>query len=456
GLVLAGVGAALTSDDEDVPRVEVAAGTNRLVTAGGDPLAATNSPALVASPTDPSLLVVAARVDRPELSATLGRSTDGGDTWERTELPLPPGEVRRHAPDLAFDAEGALYATYLTMSDPANNPTGVWLARSDDGGATFDAPSRVAGPYAYQPRVAVAGRSEAVYVTYLQASAAVESVRDGLGPPPNPVMVVASDDAGVSFSEPVDVSGDRERVGAATPFVGPDGDVFVLYQDFGTDAADFAARPGPVHTGPFSLVLARSADGGRTFSEASVVDEAVAPAERVNPYVPAYPSVAVDDSAATIYVAWSDATNDDLDVFVRRSSDGGTTWGRRVQVNPAKGGAGTHQLLPAVAVAPTGRVDVAFVDRGAGGTDDDQAGAALATSFDNGATWRTVVVSDRFFDARVGPESLTPGAADLGSRTGLVAQPNQALEVWTDSRDGTVDTGRQDLYFAPIRIVPEN
>lgn len=457
GLVLVGVGVAVSTGDDDEPRMEVAAGTNRAITADGtDQFAAHNSPTVVASPTDPSTLVVAARVDRPQLSAVVERSTDGGETWDDTQLPLPAGEVRAFAPDLAFDSKGTLYATFLTMSDPDNNPTGVWVARSTDQGASFEAPVKAAGPYGYQPRVLVNGNT--IHVSFVQASNAVENVTNGFGPPPNPVVMATSTDSGATFSAPVQVSGDRERVGAATPFFGLEGELMVLFQDFGDDDTDFEARPGPVHDGDFSLVLARSDDGGGTFEESSVVDDSVKPTARFNPYTPAYPSVAVSPigdppAGDAIYVAWADATNRDWDVFVRRSGDGGATWGPRVKVN-AGAGSGTHQYLPTIAVAPTGRVDVAYLDRS---EDDDNVltAAALATSFDAGATWRTIAVSDRLFDSRVGPPSPEPGSADVGSRIGLVSQQERALAVWTDTRAGSDENGRQDLYFAPVRIAPE-
>lgn len=458
GLVLVGVGVAVSSDDDDVPRMEVAAGTNRSVTGdSADPLAAVNSPAVVASPTDADTLVVAARIDRPQLSALVRRSDDGGQSWTNTALPLPPGEVRAYSPDLAFDAQGTLYAAFVTLSDPANNPTGVWVARSADQGASFEAPTRAAGPYAYQPRVLV--NAATVHVSFVQASAAVEGITNGFGPPPNPVVMATSTDAGASFSTPVTVSGQRQRVGAATPFFGLDGEVLVLFEDFGNDTVDFEAQPGPAYDGAFSLVLARSDDAGDSFSEASVVDDAVRSVERFNPYVPVYPTVAVapvgePPAGDAIYVAFADAAEDDLDVFVRRSGDGGKSWGRRVRVNAEVAG-GTHQHLPTVSVAPTGRVDVAFLDRSEDAEDNVLTAAALATSFDAGATWRTIVVSDRLFDSRVGPETPTPGSADLGSRIGLISRRDQAMVVWTDTRAGTVDTGRQDLFFAPVRIAPE-
>ena len=458
GLVLVGVGIAVNSGDDDPPRMEVAAGTNRAVLgAGGDPLAAHNSPTVVASPSEPDTLVVAARVDRPQLSAVVRRSTDNGETWDSTELPLPAGEARAWVPDVAFDSEGTLYAAYLTMSEPANNPTGVWLARSADQGASFGAPVKVAGPLGYQPRVVADGG--AVHVSFVQANPAAATISNGFGPPPNPVVVASSRDGGATFGEAVTVSGERERVGAATPFFGLKGELLVLFEDFGSDTVDFEAKSGGVHDGTFSLVLARSDDSGATFEETSVVDRNVVPTSRFSPYTPVFPSVAVAPVGEpplgdAIYVAWADATNEDWDVFVRRSNDGGRTWGDRVRVAPDAAGSGAHQHLPAVSVAPTGRVDVALLDRSEG-EDNVLSGAALATSFDAGVTWRTIVVSDRLFDARVGPDTATPGVADLGSRIGIVSKRESAQLVWTDTRAGNPDTGRQDLYFAPVRIAPE-
>lgn len=454
GLVLVGVGLAVAGGD-DAEQVELSAGTNVAVTGDvADPLVAFNSPVVVASPTDPDTLVVAARMDRPELGAVVHRSDDGGRTWSAVDLPLPPGEIRGHAPDLAFDGEGVLYAAFHTLSDPENNPTGLWLSRSEDGGASFEAATRVSGPYGYQPRIA-AGSSGAVHVTWVQANEAVESVRNGFGPPPNPIMAATSTDGGATFADPVEVSSEeRERVGAPVPLVAGDR-LFVLYQDFGEDAADFEGRSGrTVFDGEFALVLARSTDGGETFEEAGVVDDAVVPAERFNPYFPKTPSIAADPTDGALYVAWADATNGDSDVFVRRAEAGGDRWSARTQVNEDGSSPDADQYLPTVSVAPDGRVDVAFVDH-SGSAANQLAAAALATSYDDGGTWRTVVVSDRMFDTSVGPPSPEVGSADLGSRLGLVSRPEEALVSWTDTRHGGEDTGRQDVYFAPVRLVPQ-
>ena len=460
GLVLVGIGWVISSDDDSPPRMEVSAGTNLPVTAttADTSLDAFNSPAAVVSPKDADTLVVAARLDRPQFSAVVRRSVDTGETWTSTDVPLPTGELRTYAPDLAYDASGGLYATYLTLSDPGNNPTGVWLAKSTDDGQSFSAPTKVAGPYAYQPRVLVNGNT--VHVSFVQANAAVETITNAFGPPPNPVVVATSTDSGATFGEGVSVSAQRERVGAATPFFGIKGELMVLYEDFGDDKVDFENTPGaPAYDGSFQLVLARSGDAGKTFDEVSVVDDAVKATDRFNPYTPAYPSVAVSPigeapAGDAIYVTWADATNTDWDVFVRRSNDNGASWGARTQVNtPDK--LNTHQYLPTISVAPNGRVDVAYYDRAEGGNDNVFTAAVLATSFDAGATWRTVSVSDKLFDSRVGPQGVNDKTAEFGSRLGLVSQAQRALAVWTDSRSGDEGTGRQDIYFAPISIAPE-
>ncbi|MGH9154969.1 MAG: sialidase family protein [Acidimicrobiales bacterium] len=454
GLLLIGLGVLARPDDE--PRVEVAAGSDVAVTGGPsgafDPLAAWSSPALVANPTDADQLVTVARVERPQLSAGLSRSSDGGATWTAVALPVPPGQGRVYAPDVAFDAVGGLHVAYATLSDPENNPTGLWLARSADSGASFSAPVAVSGPYGYQPQVTTG--SGRVHVSFVQATAAVETVSNGFGPPPNPVQVATSVDSGASFAAPVTVSPPaRARVGGATPVVGAGGGLFVLYSDYGDDSVDLEGQPGGIHQGRFSLVVARSADGGASFSEAGVVDDALVPAARFNPYTPPHASLAADPEVDTLYAAWSDARSGSPEVYVRRSDDAGASWTAAVVVDSPGGSPGGGRYLPVVSVAVGGRVDVAYLD-GSRSDPGAHTTAALATSFDFGASFHAIAISTKLFDATVGPDAVG-GGTDPGSFLGLVSTPTSALAVWPDTRAGTADTGRRDLYFAPVTIGPE-
>ncbi len=466
GLALVALGGVLLLwRDDGGPEMQMTASANVPVNQDTTTLNAHNSPTIVASPTDRNTLVIADRIDRPQFGASVHVSRNGGATWSAAPLVLPPGEQRPYTPDVAFDAKGTLYVLFATMhgDSPANYPGGLWLERSGDGGSTFSAPVKVAGDFTYQPRLAVDSESGRVHVTWLQATPAVvqelaavvkapaDKRNPGFGPGPNPIVMASSVDAGVSFSAPVQVNeAARSRVGAATPVIRPGGEVFVLYQDFGDDAADFEGKPGPVHKGRFSLVLAHSPDGGNSFSTRSVVDAGLVASERFLAYLPRFPSIAVD-SKGTFYVGWSDARNGDADVFIRRSDDGGKSWSKLVRVGDEKSPRG-DQYLPQVAVAPGGRVDVVYLDRRSG-PNNALAVAALATSFDGGKTWQSITVSDSLFDSTVGPRNdrETP---DPGSRLGLVSTANAAYPVWTDTRRGTPDTGKQDLFSAPVLFAP--
>src|SRR5215510_11616414 len=90
-------------------------------------------------------------------------SHDGGQNWERTSLPIPDDFSAGAADPVAqFDGQGHLFisfaaATFLGANTPAltvpvssqrkfgfQSNNGVFVARSDDGGSTWNAPTAVA------------------------------------------------------------------------------------------------------------------------------------------------------------------------------------------------------------------------------------------------------------------------------------------------------------------------
>ena len=450
----------------DSDRLLVAAGPNRPVNQDTGSVAAHNSPDVVVSPVDPRTMAVAGRVDRPDFSAGVHVTRDGGQTWSDSVLILPAGQSRPYQPQLAFDARGTLFVLFSTLEGQGVVPGGLWLEGSRDGGRTFSVPVQVASRFAYQPRLLIDQTSGNVHVTWLQATEAVipevatsfnpslGKRSPGLGPPPNPVVMATSYDGGVTFSSRAQVSDPtRQRVGAATPARAPNGDLYVLYQDYGDDVADFQGLEGPVHSGRFSLVLARSTDSGRSFATAGLAEEGVVPSERFLVYLPRFPSLAIDQQSGSLYVAWSDTRRGDPDVFVRRSDDGARSWSKPVMVGNDKGNPRQAQFLPKLAVAPNGRVDLLYLDQ-RGSADKLPTAAVLATSVDKGETWGTIALSDDTFDARIGPRN-EQDEADLGTNLGLFSTNDGAFAAWADARRGTVDTDKQDLFFAPVRITKD-
>jgi hypothetical protein len=133
-------------------------------------------------------------------------------------------------------------------------------------------------------------------------------------------------------------------------------------------------------------------------------------------------------------------------VFLARSGDGGATWSAPAAVAPGPRG----QFLPAVGVAPTGRVDVLFYDR-RDDPEDHRAHVTLASSFDGGRTFRTATVSDAPFDTRIGFGSLQ-GIPVLGSQVAVLSETDRVLALWSDTGRGTIDDSVQDLAVVSVDV----
>ncbi len=347
---------------------------------------------------------------------------------------------------MAFAPDGTLYVLYVNLQGSGNDPENLWLARSSDGGRTLDGPVRVAGRYTFGARLAV-GRTGDVHAVWMRADTVGTLSIQG----PNRIEAVRSTDGGATFSEPVTISDrGRERVGAASVVVDGEGDVIVLYEDFKDDRRDFENLEGPAWERPFALVLTRSTDRGGTFGSGVELESGVVATRRFLVYLPELPALAVGPGGQ-VYVAWTDGRRGDDDVLLRASGDGGETWSAPVRVNDNPLGDKTAQYLPAMSVSPEGRVDLVFLDRRRDPA-DVMTDAYVATSTDRGRSFVNARASSTSFDSTVGPSTASYLGVDLGSRLGISSVADQALAVWTDTRLGTPDTGRQDIASSVFSV----
>jgi hypothetical protein len=418
-------------------------GSTGFVNADRPGINAHNSPAVAASG---NVIALADRIDTPRFSCSVSVSTTAGATWKPLAMPLPPDAPNCHQPDVAFDGDGHLLVLYTATGGHFNQPVGVWLQRFD--GETPAGPAvHVAPAEAFHARLAVDGaRAWAVWV---QAAGAADKPL-GFAPGPNPVMSARSADGGRTFSAPVPVSEPPRRAVEPVPTVVGDR-LVVGALDLGEDVVDYEAvhggQGGPPDDHRWKVVAWTSADGGATFGPAvTVADGLVAPQRIVVNLAPA-PSFAADPAhAGRLYATWDAGLGDARDVFLARSDDGGSTWSAPAAVVARPRG----QFLPAVAVAPDGRVDVVFYDRSADPA-DVMAQATMASSSDGGRTFRTATVSDAPFDSRIGFGSLQ-GIPLLGSRLAVLSQPGRALAFWSDTGRGSVDTNVQDLAEVSVDV----
>jgi hypothetical protein len=396
------------------------------------------SPIAVVDPRRPQVMVVAGRVDAPQLNCTLSVSTTAGEAWRRLDLPLAPAATNCFWPDVAFAPDGTLFVLYSPTGGQYNLPLALWLQRfTPDNLAPDGPPISVAGALTFQPRLAVAGNS--VLVAWIAAAPARADKALGFTAPPNPLVLARSDDGGRTFGPPVAVGEPGRRTVQPTLLAAPGGRVVIGALDLLADEASYETAdgglPGPPPAGPWRVVAWTSTDGGATFGPAHVVADGVVPFQRVLIDLAAAPAFALDPSGGRVYAAWESGG----DVDLARSDDGGATWSPAQRVGPAAG----DQFLPGIGVAPGGRVDVAFYDRPA-----EVANVVLASSTDGGRSWTSATASDQPFDPRVG--SFTGENIMLGSHVAVVSQSAGATVVWPDTARGNRVNNIVDLASATV------
>jgi hypothetical protein len=249
------------------------------------------------------------------------------------------------------------------------------------------------------------------------------------------VRFARSTDHGATFTVTrIDNRSGPGRAIAAQPFVGPNGEVYVAWNDYAAN----------------TIALNVSGDGGVTWGQPVVVSSKVIPFDIAIPAESfrgalVYPSCGADRSSGAhrgrLYCSWMDLNaGGNTDIRVSFSDDGGSSWSPAAPATDAIGG--VDRFNHWLAVDPvTGDVNVSFYD-----TRNDTTGSRYMTdiyfsqSRTGAASWlpnaRVSDVSSNEHDCNgVFPCVAIDYGNQTGDYAGLASFGGVSYPIWTDSRN---------------------
>ena len=370
-------------------------------------------------------------------------SADGGNSWVGVDLPLPPaiganGINFGSDPSLAFDTQGNLFYSYIVVyfgSGSGVNGTALAVAKSTDGGKTYPSVnvfsfSSGGDHFNDKPMITTdtAGGSpfrDNVYLAWDAASGGSTSAG---------IRFARSTDHGASFIvQRIDRPSGPGNAIAAVPFTGPDGEVYVAWNDIAAN----------------TIAFNRSFDGGVTFGNPGVVSSKQIPFDIGIPAISfrkalIYPACDADRSTGPhrgrLYCAWTDLAPNGIntDIFTAFSDDRGSTWSSR---RSATNLAGVDRFYPWLAVdAVTGEANISFYD-----TRQDTTGQRFMTdvyftrSTDGISFSPNVRVSTASSNEHDCGGIFPCNAIDYGNQygdyAGLASFGGISHAIWTDSRN---------------------
>jgi hypothetical protein len=372
-------------------------------------------------------------------------SDDGGKTWGGSDAPLPPAKGSNGIdfgsdPTLAWDTQDTLFYGYIVVffgNGNGINGTSMAVARSKDGGrtwpqVTYFAESGGSDHFNDKPMITTDRNAGSPFRDRVYAAwdAAIGGSTGG------GIRVATSKDGGGNFTtvRADDPQGPGRSIGAI-PFVGPNGDLYVAWNDYAANTIAFAA----------------SLDGGKSFSQQTVISRKTIPFDAGIPaelYRRAlvYPSCDADRSngpnRGRIYCSWMDAGDMGTAILLSTLDPDaqGAPWSTPKAVGDRVPFA-VDRFNQWLAVDPvTGEVVVAFYD-----TRNDTTGKRYGTDFylarseDGGASFAADIRVSNATSNEHDCDGVFPCQGinygnQQGDYAGVASYGGVAHPIWTDSR----------------------
>jgi hypothetical protein len=369
-------------------------------------------------------------------------STDGGASWGQTTLPLLSSDSLHSDATVDWTSDGTAWATTIGINADST-VLQMRAYQSSDAGRTWVFDGTFSGNQTnadkqmmWVDRSSTSPFRDRIYVIWHNGNPAFVSFRNAAG-----------------WHAPIQIS-QAETTGTA------------IGSDITTDASGtvFAVWPD---TGSKSIFLAKSTDGGGTFSTPPrLVANTFATFQITLPAIAkraALVGVSIAAFNNNVYVSWVDLSGENgctlpnnepgtnvgsnckSRIWFTSSADGGQTWSQPIKVNPATDR--TDQFNHKLAIDPeTGVLGVAYYGTGTG-ADRIKTNFMFQCSSDGGKTWSapvtkvtTVTTDETTVDADLGNQ--------YGDYNGLSVAKGVFFPSWTDRRDG----GAEAIFTAKITL----
>lgn len=359
---------------------------------------------------------------------------DRGKNWTDGTFQVPAGymgchidgQAGGHVPTgpggVSIGPSGTVYATFGSADQSQGSRESVIVATSTDGGKNF--------------RTAVAERPPGDDISYARPLMSVVAGPNGAdrillsfwlcrqgGRFCDSALFARSDDGGATFIPPVVVNDPPAGQSPSEPLQTADGAIYITFVRRFAD-------------GPSDLLLARSTDGGATYTY-STVDSQVQIGDKYDPA-----KLAHDQRANALYLVYTDNRTNSQQVIFRKSTDAGKTWAPPIGLAPTDVAGPSRS--PSISIAPDGRIDIVYYRRPQSDTDN----VYWAYSVDGGNRFTTRQVNDtpirRFaFNNAVG-DWYPPDVTSLD---------DEAVVAWSDSKnEPDQNANTQDVFLR--RMIP--
>jgi hypothetical protein len=245
---------------------------------------------------------------------------------------------------------------YAVWTDNTAGNYEIFFKRSTDGGATFGNTINLSNNSGVSllPRVAAVPGSNNVYIMWVDNTAGKYNV-----------FFKRSTDGGATFGNTINLSNNNNVGLSFFPQMATSSSfkVYVVWADNST--------------GRYNVFFKRSTDGGATFGNTINLSN------NNNVGLSFFPQISAQDSNNNVYITWVDNTAGNYEIFFKRSTDGGATFGNTINLSNNSG----VSLLPRVAAVPgSNNVYAVWADNSTG-----RYNVFFKRSTDGGATFGNVV-----------------------------------------------------------------